>query len=96
VQRDDALRVFDQIIAAGYGCEIRATNVQEESGAQYQVGIPIGGYSPGDNLRIFQDVADSNGCDIALVVDGAPSVRSYLVISSPVQRPEHEPAEDGR
>lgn len=91
MDREDALRVFDQVIAAGYACELRATNVREESGGHYEVGVPVGGYSPKSTLGLLGEIADTNGADTYLAVDSSPQVRAYLVISSPKRRPEYEP-----
>lgn len=88
MERDDALRILDQVIAAGYACEIRATNVREPSGAHYEVGVPAGGHSRINTLRVLQEIADTNGADTYLAVDSSPQVRAYLVISSPKRRPE--------
>jgi hypothetical protein len=57
MERDDALRIFDQVIAAGYGCDIRATNVTEASGAQYTVAVNIAGWNDQSKLRTLQQAA---------------------------------------
>lgn len=88
MERDDALRVMDQVIAAGYGCDLRATNVTEDGGAHYTVGVNIAGWNPPGKMTVLTSIAESNGCDAVAVVDSAPQVHAWLTISSPKDRPD--------
>ena len=90
MNRDEAIRVMDQMIAAGLHGQVEWTGLHSPGGAQFAVLVPLyGGLMSGDNIDLVRAISDANACTFDLLSD-AKMYHGALRISSWKDRPAPE------